>query len=43
MTGLVIANWKMNASSAAVKVFADKWHGMPALTGVETVICPPAP
>jgi len=43
MTGLVIANWKMNASSAAVKVFADKWHGMPALTGVETVICPPGP
>lgn len=43
MTGLVIANWKMNASSAAVKVFADTWHGMPALTGVETVICPPGP
>ena len=43
MKGLVIANWKMNASLEAVQVFAEKWQHLPALTNVETVICPPGP
>ena len=43
MKGLVIANWKMNASLEAVQVFAEKWQQLPALTNVETVICPPGP
>lgn len=43
MKGLVIANWKMNASLVAVQVFAEKWQKLPALTNVETVICPPGP
>ena len=43
MKGLVIANWKMNASFEAVRVFAEKWQNLPALTNVETVICPPGP
>ena len=43
MKGLVIANWKMNASLEAVRVFAEKWQHLPALTNVETVICPPGP
>ena len=43
MKGLVIANWKMNASLAALQAFAEKWQSLPALTNVETVICPPGP
>lgn len=43
MKGLVIANWKMNASLGAVRVFAEKWQHLPALTNVDTVICPPGP
>lgn len=43
MAGLVIANWKMHGSTAAVAEFVDQWNRLPPLGHVDTVICPPYP
>ena len=43
MAGLVIANWKMHGSLALIEAFSQQWRGLPRLSGVDAVLCPPAP
>jgi len=43
MAGLVIANWKMHGSMAAVDEFVDQWNNLPPVDNVGTVVCPPYP
>lgn len=43
MTSLVIANWKMHGSLAAVNQFARRWSDLDQLDNVQIVICPPFP
>ena len=43
MAGLVIANWKMHGSLELIAEFAQEWRELPQLSGVNVVLCPPAP
>jgi len=43
VTSLVIANWKMHGSLAAVNQFARRWSDLDQLDNVQIVICPPFP
>ena len=43
MAGLVIANWKMHGSLALIAEFSQQWRGLPQLSKVDVVLCPPAP
>ena len=43
MAGLVIANWKMHGSLALIEEFSQQWRGLPQLSEVDAVLCPPTP
>ena len=43
MAGLVIANWKMHGSLALIEEFSQQWRGLPRLSEVDAVLCPPTP